>query len=1213
MSRLFHVKNSRMLNKIFFAMIAVAVIACTSLTIVGKNSFSADTIVPSAITRDDLIKAKQEALQTQTQLLAQKTTIEAEITAITPSTEQASYILSIGNEKLNSKQIYIDKIAKKTQIDSDLALLDNTIKSITDTGSLVPQTTNTYDMLRKTIYAQRETQRLIKGTYRTVISGMIRRMIKDPANKPLSDLDAQIAQLLTLVKSNQTNLEKGAITQANAKTAMQKQVQIVLNSMSSITNQFPKNTELQKTFKPVMADLASTTNQLFAKAPLELTVDPTQKVADTMVGKIMEFDVPADLIVGSADGASVSYNGIKTAKAFVETPLTTIKELAWAQSKMPLSALANLAYQSANFLVPNASNNKNLTYIDRYKASSNIYSYLNQINGLPDLAGLSSDALNNFIVNQSSTMANIMWAHTQLNNPTGVKVSAQALLDAQQVLKNNKTILGQALKDAQENIVNQTYYNTVHNILGINDAKGNFDAAASKPAMDLYHSFANANKISDKGMTNMMTYFNNDPARITTYLNSGSKNLFANDGTEINIDWEARQVDIKGTKISLREFLDGIVGTEYMWPGSKTDYLATLGAKKPTIVLTTGGTTTQIDPNAVVAATQPGAQDAERVVTIGGKVITPDMSDSAISSIWKNYVIQNAVASGYEVNDKLLNLQDVGKYNIETLMKLSSDKAAFKQYIDKFGFPKFQSNTTGLVINPKTGKAEYRSTIKRRTSDGRVFIDGYISFDPETRTLDAQISKIWGNRQVKLVSDPRTGDVYVELASTTKDSLLKLGSVASLASITVAQDGAIGGSFKLFNRLFNYNANSKAFEIPMKIGRNGTLFADTNGNVRGTVSLTKTNAANTAMLYFDRTGNIGLNVDIKGALDKTTGSRTSLASITLNKNGTIAGTIDVGKLAKTGLSVMVGFDKKGITGVNIPLTRIAGQAFGLGISRNGSLSFGGFIPIMGLPVPITAAQDAHGNVRIMWPGGSIKVWGNENRPLDPPQPTINPETKGLDASVIYFRHSFKKGPTKTVRVYQSPGDKIDQAEQIARGDLIFKVYNELLKRNPGITEFMNWYFYTDHELVKFPDHQQSSNFRLSETERLLRQSITSGPGKQVQDQFRFPNTAEYRWIQSGKDPLASPNRPADLLDSNPFKPSIIDNAQNACEAAADSTTVCDENLDSSGNPIADSTDTTTVDTSDSTNIGTALEDFYGDVEAAAIEDPLFPESEKIRL
>lgn len=461
-----------------------------------------------------------------------------------------------------------------------------------------------------------------------------------------------------------------------------------------------------------------------------------------------------------------------------------------------------------------------------------------------------------------------------------------------------------------------------------------------------------------------------------------------------------------------------------------------------------------------------------------------------------------------------------------------------------------KSYKSSIGINSNTGRVEYSSVIKQKIGDNQYRSLGYISFDPVEGTFDAEVPIELGNKNVTLFSDPRTGDVWIEFGNADGSSLLGEGKVGLMA-VTISKDGKLGGQFRLFNRLFAYNPNSGAFEIPIKLSNRAQLTLDTNGNIIGNIGIIGDVNSNTqGSLFFDRNGNMGITLDVRTAT--TSYGHVSTASIMYSKDGGVAGTVDLGKIigGSNSSSFFLSFDKNGVSGVNVPIGSWAGKPFGLGVGGDGSLSFGGFVPIAGLPVPIGIGQDSSGGFRLSWPGGSLGIISGDTRPQDPPELKIDQKTGNYDASCVYYRHSFKKA-FMTVRVYQVPCETIDRTEQIERGDMIMKVYSELLGRNPSIGEFLNWYFYSGHELYKYPDHNKKE-YRMKATEEALRKVIKTGPYKNMSAQFKFPDKEEYDWIKSGKDPLAYPKRPKETLAKNPFADgSLIDQNQKDLNATFD--------------------------------------------------------------
>lgn len=449
---------------------------------------------------------------------------------------------------------------------------------------------------------------------------------------------------------------------------------------------------------------------------------------------------------------------------------------------------------------------------------------------------------------------------------------------------------------------------------------------------------------------------------------------------------------------------------------------------------------------------------------------------------------------------------------------------------------------SSISINSNTGHVEYTSVLREKIGDNKYRTLGYVSFDPTDNSFDAEIPIEFGNKNITLFSDPRTGDVWAELGNADNSPLVGEGKIG-LVSVTVSKSGKIGGQFRLFNRLFAYNPSSGAFEMPVRLSNRAQFTIDTKGNVKGNVGIFGDNKSSSqGALFFDRNGNMGVTLDIRTATDKF--GRISTALIMYSKDGGIAGSMDMGKMigGSGASSFFVSFDKSGLTGVNIPFGSWAGKPFGLGVGIDGSLSLGGFIPIAGIPTPVGIAQDSSGGFRLAWPGGSLGIIKGDSRPQNPPELKIDKKNGFYDASVIYFRHSFKKA-FKAVRVYQVPPETIGRDEQIARGDMIIKVYAELLGRNPSIGEFLNWYFYSGHELYAYPDHNQK-DYRMKATEAAVRRVIKSGPYKNMSAQFKFPNKEEYNWIKSGKDPLTYPKRPKETLTKNPFSDgSLVINGQ----------------------------------------------------------------------
>ncbi len=460
-----------------------------------------------------------------------------------------------------------------------------------------------------------------------------------------------------------------------------------------------------------------------------------------------------------------------------------------------------------------------------------------------------------------------------------------------------------------------------------------------------------------------------------------------------------------------------------------------------------------------------------------------------------------------------------------------------------------------IAVNPRTGNAEYQTQLcYDPTQTGKYCMtQGSFSFDPINNNFTANISGVFSGKRVNLFSDPITGDVYVAVSREDGEALYSSGKIA-IVSAMVSQDGRIGGEFKFGNRMFRFNPNSNSFEVPIAIGGSGgfrfgqeadtsgkskdwgTVYIDSKGNVSGKVDI----LGDQASVFFDRTGRIAVAANIRSGGDR-------IGSVSIDSDGNISGSVNVGKFVGIdGLFVSVG--KGGINGVTVPIGSYLGNAIGIGINKNGGLSIGGFVPVAGLPIPIGIGQDSSGGFRLTWPGGSIGLIGGDDRPQRAPE-LAKDESDNIDASCIYFRHSFKK-LFQTVRVYQEPCTKIEKEEQALRGKMIFDVYNDLLKRNPGLQEFMNWYFYSGHQLYKFPQHENDKAYRMSATEDNLRKFIT-GKGNYARAREGMENATanrdEYKWVKAGKSALDAPTRPDDIMESNPFDESTWEKVEEGDE------------------------------------------------------------------
>ena len=464
---------------------------------------------------------------------------------------------------------------------------------------------------------------------------------------------------------------------------------------------------------------------------------------------------------------------------------------------------------------------------------------------------------------------------------------------------------------------------------------------------------------------------------------------------------------------------------------------------------------------------------------------------------------------------------------------------------------------SNFAINPNTGRLEYVSWVKNGSIGGVAIPEGQIWWDPFTQTYSGYVSADYKGYNASLFADARSGDIYMALSRADKDALVELGGV-KLMDVRIGDNGKIGGKFQYQNRVFYYNPELQGFEVPIAIGGSrlvnfmsetvtnekgeniaplGVIYLDSNGKVRGRVDLPDKIGGS---LFIDQDGTIAYGRTI-------TDGDTVLGSVFVDSTGNFGGQVDIAQAIGTDLNIFVGFDRKGFTGVSTPIGSFGGAPISVGIGRDGGLTIGGAIPIGGLPLPISIGQDEHGNFTLGIPFlGSIKIFGNENRPLAPPE-LKNDEDGGMDTSCIYFRHSFKK-LLKTVRVYQVPCTEIEKEEQMQRGALIFDVYNELLERNPSLEEFVHWYFYGGHMLYEFPKHETDKAYRQEMTETRLNQWVTCKGqydlAKNIIPNDPKDNCNEYKWIEQGNEGVNAATRPDNIMQVNPFDESTWEQVEN---------------------------------------------------------------------
>ncbi|OQA52349.1 MAG: hypothetical protein BWY43_00546 [candidate division WS2 bacterium ADurb.Bin280] len=542
---------------------------------------------------------------------------------------------------------------------------------------------------------------------------------------------------------------------------------------------------------------------------------------------------------------------------------------------------------------------------------------------------------------------------------------------------------------------------------------------------------------------------------------------------------------------------------------------------------------------------------------------SPDQARKAIDAL-ASLDLENGTVPDNVIN-LAKNLQNLGvsfnKY-IESAKARQEDEGITASFVG----PK------GAVIDQLTGRVQFRSPILVdvkdssgklvKNADGTVQKNeiGYALFDPVKKTYSGVLTvDDFNGQQVSLVADQLTKDVYLEYGGGLGDEKIVGDDKLGLVSVRVGENGGIGGSFTVSNRLFIYNPNTKAFQIPISldstikgagfsgddvgsVGKN-TIYLGTDGSVTGKVGdvgrFKDGSVMGSGALYLAHDGTVTYGMSF-------TDGGLPLGGISINSDGDIAGTVNLAKMVD--LPLNISFGSGGITGVSFD---VGGGATKIPISigKNGQLAFslatfniGSLIPGLNLPgilsnllnVPIlNVAQDAHGNFRLYFLFGSMKLFGHENRPLTPPEIEMD-EEGNYKTECIYFRHSFKKA-LMTVRVYQSPCTKIEADEQKLRSAMIFEVYNRLLGRNPSTQEWANWYFYSGHQLYQWPKHEKDKQYRMDGTKLQLEKAIMgTAYYKGINSANKLDNLKEYRWIKAGKNPLQAPTRPTDLMTADPF-------------------------------------------------------------------------------
>ena len=499
-----------------------------------------------------------------------------------------------------------------------------------------------------------------------------------------------------------------------------------------------------------------------------------------------------------------------------------------------------------------------------------------------------------------------------------------------------------------------------------------------------------------------------------------------------------------------------------------------------------------------------------------------------------------------------------------------------------------------IFYNPKTTTLQYKSEVFNNGQSA-----GYIIFDPENTTTQAQLHYVYKGAELNLYSEPTTGDVYLTYSKydglddgrANGDPLMVIGGdyktyksgdadgngvieqgeqivddvkLNGIMSVTVGSNGKFGGSFRYMGRVFNYNPETEAFEVPITI-RDGkfnfgvddpgisddggifertVIYMDSKGGVRGNVNniIKSADKSFTGSLGFSSSGVVDFTFEASDITQEVVNGETvtknngSFGSLTIDSTGNLAGAVNIGKLA--GFSdVFVGFGQEGITGVRAPVT-IGGTKVGINYTKNG-FSFTGMIGVAGIPLPVSLGQNQYGGWSLNVPFlGSILKLGDFGEASPTPPTLITNSDGSVDASYIQMARYETSSWFKLYRFYHTELIKIDENEMYARAQLILDKYKEYLGRYPSVEEFMNFYFYSGHMKIgtecRNMDEEGYRN-RFSQLELALSDLIKQGTWHLPEGlDYLNNNKKEYDCIQSGTEPTKCEGRPQNLMTENPF-------------------------------------------------------------------------------
>ncbi len=489
-----------------------------------------------------------------------------------------------------------------------------------------------------------------------------------------------------------------------------------------------------------------------------------------------------------------------------------------------------------------------------------------------------------------------------------------------------------------------------------------------------------------------------------------------------------------------------------------------------------------------------------------------------------------------------------------------------------------------IFYNPKTTTLQYKSEVFNDKGSSA----GYITFDPTNASTQAQLHYVYKGAELNLYAEPTTGDVYLTYSKfdglddgrANGDPLMVIGGahktydsdgeaketkLNGIMSVTVGSNGRFGGSFRYMGRVFNYNPETEAFEVPITISGGkfnfgvddpGTqddrnifertvIYMDSKGGVRGNVNniIKSADKSFTGSLGFSTSGVVDFTFeasDIETTTDMagktTTKNNGSFGSLTIDSTGNLAGAVNIGKIA--GFSdVFVGFGKEGISSISAPIS-LGGTKVGINYGKNG-FSFTGMIAVGSFFVPASISQNQYGGWSVSLPIiGSILKLGDYGE-ASPTPPSLKTNDDGsVDASYIQMARYETSSWAKLYRFYHTELIQIDEDEMHDRAQIIFDQYKKYLGRNPSTEEFMNFYFYSGHMKIGTECRNMDEGGKKARMEQLA----GAVEGMIIQNSWHLPegteyldnNKKEYDCIQAGTDSAKCEGRPTNLMTENPF-------------------------------------------------------------------------------